>query len=389
MPDGREAPMRREHVIALDVHCQFTEIAVLTAGGRISKREQCPTSIPALAEAITSVRRPRDLVFEEGPLADWLLRNLGEHVDAVTVCDPRRNHLIAKDSDKDDPIDAEKLGQLYRGGYVKRVHHPESFDRMVFKRHVGLYHDRVRNRVRQANRIIAELRQYGIFVRERAFAQGPQRQKLLERLPKQPVVRADLRCLWQGYDAATEQEATMEHALTKQAKREPQIRRFAALPGILWIRAATFFAYVDTPWRFRGKSALWKYLGIGLERRHSGAGPEQLHVPWQVNRRLKYTILGAAMSAVAARDNPFAEQYERWIDEGLTPRIARRNVARSQAAVMWGMWKTGSVYRPEVVGVAAAAQAEKVLETDRRIMRRRRSSQGGIRPRRSAKSLGA
>jgi hypothetical protein len=68
-------------------------------------------------------------------------------------------------------------------------------------------------------------------------------------------------------------------------------------------------------------------------------------------------ILGAAKSAIASRNNPFADQYERWIHGGVTPRNARRNVARSQAAVMWGMWKNGDVYRPEWVGVAAAVSA--------------------------------
>jgi hypothetical protein len=28
------------------------------------------------------------------------------------------------------------------------------------------------------------------------------------------------------------------------------------------------------PWRFRSKSALWKYLGMGLERQRSGKGPD-------------------------------------------------------------------------------------------------------------------
>jgi hypothetical protein len=51
----------------------------------------------------------------------------------LVVCEPRRNPLIAKDSDKDDPIDAEKLAQLYRGGYLKPVHHPESLDRANFR----------------------------------------------------------------------------------------------------------------------------------------------------------------------------------------------------------------------------------------------------------------
>ena len=66
------------------------------------------------------MRRPRTLTFEEGPLADWLARTLRPHVERVIVCDPRRNALIAKSGDKDDPIDAERLAQLLRGGYFGR-----------------------------------------------------------------------------------------------------------------------------------------------------------------------------------------------------------------------------------------------------------------------------
>jgi hypothetical protein len=100
---------------------------------------------------------------------------------------------------------------------------------------------------------------------------------------------------------------------------------------------------------------LWKYMGIGLERQRSGNGPEHLGIPMQAHRLLKGTILGAAQSAVALGNNPFADLYRRWIAEGLSSKLARRNVARAQSATLWGMWKNGSAYRPEWVGVAAAA----------------------------------
>ena len=45
-----------------------------------------------------------------------MVRGLGGHADDVVVCDPQRDHWIAKDSDKDDPIDVEKLARLYHGG---------------------------------------------------------------------------------------------------------------------------------------------------------------------------------------------------------------------------------------------------------------------------------
>jgi len=359
--------MKRVHYIGADTHCKETELAVVTQTGRLTKRERCPTTIPALREAIERVPRPRYLAFEEGPMADWLYRNLLPFLDGITVCEPRRNHLIAKDGDHDDPIDAEKVAQLLRGGYVKAVHHPESFARSVFKHHVGLYHDRVGHRRGEANRIMGYLRRYGVFVQERAFADPAARDKLLSRLPNHGIARSDLVLLWAGYDLAVLQVEEMRKRLIRLARREPQIRRFMKVPGVKWVRASTFFAYIDTPWRFKSKSALWRYMGIGLERRHSGEGPVRLRVPPSVyvNRVLKDMILGAAKSAIAAGDNPFAEQHGRWIDQGVTPRNARRNVARSQAAVMWGMWKNGNVYRPEQVGKALADCAARAPREDR------------------------
>lgn len=308
--DGKEALMKAVSIVALDTHCATTEIGVMTACGRMTRRERCPTTIPDLVEKIKKVSRPREVILEEGPLADWIGRELKEYVDRITICDPRRNHLIAKDSDKDDPIDVEKLAQLYRGGYIKAVHHPDSLERVVFKRHVALYHDSVRQRVRLANRLGAEFRHYGVFLSESQFAEATKRRELLERLPKHAVIRSDLQCLFKSYDAMVERVTTMKRSLVQMSKKEPQIVRFHALPGIKWIRASTFFAYVDTPWRFKSKSALWKYLGIGLERWKSGAGPERVRLPRQVNHSLKSMILGAAKHALSLErvGNRFGEE---------------------------------------------------------------------------------
>jgi transposase len=347
--------MKRRHFIGVDVHCKFSEVVAVNAVGKQLHRGRCATTIPALVEELEKIPRPRCVVIEEGPLADWLWRNLRSRVDDMVICEPRRNRLIARDGDKDDPLDAEKLAQLYRGGYVKAVHHGDSLKQAIFKQHVGLYHDAVRQRVREALRISSLLRRHGLFVRAKAFVDPADRPALLERLPASRTLAADLRLLWKGHDVMAAVEERMRRRLVKLAKRVEVVRRFVALPGIAWIRAATLYVWLDTPWRFRSKSALWKYLGIGLERRRSGNGPERLGVPASVNRALKSTILGAAKSAVAQDDNPFADQYRRWIEAGLSPKLARRNVARSLAATLWGLWKNGSAYRPEWVGVAAAA----------------------------------
>lgn len=77
----------------------------------------------------------------------------------------------------------------------------------------------------------------------------------------------------------------------------------------------------------------------------------------EVCRPLKSMILGAAKSAIAG-ENPFADRHKEWRDAGVSPRNARRNVARSQAATLWGMWKHGGKYRSAWVGVAHGSASQ-------------------------------
>jgi transposase len=347
--------MKRCHFIGMDTHRQFCTVAVVNSKGDIVQRERCATSIPGLLAIIETVPRPRWLVIEEGSLANWLWRGLHDAVDKMVVCEPRRNRLISQEGDKDDDLDAADLAELFRGGYVKPVHQVATLERTLFKQQVAIHHYRVRQRVREGLRVSSWFCQHGVMIRERAFTDAADRPALVARLPPSPVLSALVVQLLSSYDAQVEQEEHWRQQLVKAARQIEVVQRWVALPGISWIRAATLYAYLDTPWRFRSKSAAWKYMGIGLQRKRSGNGPEYLGVPKRAHRLLKGTILGAARSAAASRNNPFADLYGRWIDQGLSAKLARRNVARALAATLLGMWKNGSAYRPEWVGVPAAA----------------------------------
>lgn len=342
--------MSRKHYTALDTHKDSCEMAVVIPSGKVVKRDRCPTNIPSLVEMISHVKRPRILTFEEGPMAGWLARNLRPHVDELIVCDPKRNAHIAKDGDKDDPIDAEKLAQLLRGGYLKEVHQVDDIDRTVLKQQVGLYHDRVRERVRQGHQLTSLLRRHGVFASISDLAAPEERRRCWGRMPPRAVMLRGLDKIWATYEMLCQHEQELEQDLVRLARREEPVRRFTALPGIMWIRAATFYAYIDTPHRFDKKTALWKYCGIGLERRHSGSGPTSLQVTKSGNRHLKGMLMGAAISTAFLRDNPFGEKYRYWTQqEKQHPLTACRNVARTIANTLWGMWKNGSEFDPELI----------------------------------------
>jgi transposase len=209
---------------------------------------------------------------------------------------------------------------------------------------VQLYNERVGHRVREALKIIWRVRALGVFILEKDLLDPELREQMLQKLPTDEILRQDIELLLEGYDLTAKQVNQFKRNLIQQAQSHSIIEAFRDLPGIDWIRAATFFVFIDTPFRFKSKEKLWKYMGIGLERRQSGEGHVRLQTPRRCSYPLKNVILGAAKSAIASKENVFADQYQRWLNEGLSPRIACRNVARSLAMVMWGMGKSGSVF---------------------------------------------
>jgi hypothetical protein len=67
--------------------------------------------------------------------------------------------------------------------------------------------------------------------------------------------------------------------------------------------------------------------------------PAKLQLPWSCNRVLKNVMLGAALSAIGQKDNPFAYDYERKVSNGMIQSNARHTVARKLLTTLWGIWK--------------------------------------------------
>ena len=343
----------RTYYIGADVHSNRTELAI-EQRGRIVARYSVPTSIPALVTVLDSIQGKKHMAVEEGPMSGWLYRNLNEKVDPFISSDPRRNKLIASEGDKDDKIDAAKLASLLRGGFLRAIYHSDDDRRVELKHWVGLYHDRVRDAVRSINKIRARCRMHGMTIPKSALCDPAQRTLWLLKTNHQALAN-QLKMLWIGYDATRQQVLYARRQLSKRGKKYEMIQRFSRLPGIGLVRATTLLAYLDTTWRFKTKSKLWKYCGVGLQRTTSGTDkqgrpkPARLKLPWAVNRTLKNAVLGAALSAIKQTDNVFKDYYERMMRDGVIPSNARHAVARKMLTVMWAMWKTNSPFDEKCV----------------------------------------
>jgi transposase len=235
------------------------------------------------------------------------------------------------------------------------VHHAESVAREVAKEAVGLYYERVSHRVAQANKVMGLLKRWGIMAREKDFkGRGKEdREKLLAALGDSAeckLAAGHVRLLWRSYDEAVREEELLHREVVKLARQEQVVVRWEKIPGIGWIRGMTLLAYLDTPWRFKSRRKLWKYLGVGLMREHSGSGSAWVHVDRGASRVLKNVIIGAAESVIMHKCGELYRRYERWREGGQSFKNARRNVARDIATVCWAIWKNGRDYDERLIG---------------------------------------
>jgi transposase len=294
--------------------------------------------------------------MEEGTLAAWALETCVRFGEKLVITDPKKNHWIGSSGQKDDPIDALKLAQLGRGGYIKEIHHPVG-QRRRFRELMIAYHDTVRSTTRIKNKIKARFRQNGIQCTGITVYSETYREEWKGKLPQETTLLLILDGLWRQLEQSEQTEKELLAAARAQAKHYPEIKHFEALPGIGFISAATISAILETPHRFADKKKVWMYAGLGIMTRSSGGKVYSEKLSTDYNRLLKYTLKQAAEAAIQDKDSPFRRKYlDMTLLHGIAPHRAKLTIARDMLATMWAMWKKGEKYNPEIREKAAYKQ---------------------------------
>lgn len=334
--------------IGVDCHISSLDFAVVNERGTTTKRAKVNTGVKEFIDFIKSVPKPRKIYIEEGELAGWLLETSLKFGEQLVVTDPKINKWIGKAGQKDDTIDAEKLAQLARGRYIKAIYHPVN-KRRRFRELIAAYHDTVKSQARIKNKIKATFRRNGIRCSGTTVYSNEHRAKWREKLAKSGTTCLIADELWIQLDQLRVSKERLKKNIGVQSKQYPEIKRFMEIPGIGLIHAATISAIIETPHRFANKKKLWMYSGVGLMERSSGEKIYSRKLTREHNRPLKNAIKQAVESSIIAHDNQFRRQYMRLtLEKGLASHKAKLTVARSMLATMYGMWKKGEAYDPEV-----------------------------------------
>jgi transposase len=335
--------------IGTDVHPSTLVFKVANEAGKIKMAQEVPTGALNFIKFVKSVPKPRKIFIEEGPLAAWLLELCQKNNEQLVVTDPKRNRWIGSSGEKNDPIDAGKLAQLARGGYIKEIYHPVG-QRRQFRELITAYHDTVKNMVRLKNKIKAKFIQRGIQCSGETVYSSDHRKEWREKLPQEPALLVIIDGLWQQLDQIQQnQEIILSEAKT-QAKQYPEIKLIDEIPGVGFIIAATIVAMLENPNRFDNKRKIWSYAGLGIDKKSSANKTYAEHLGKEYNRILKWVVEEAAQAAInVSNDNALRRNYlDMTIKKGIVPHRAVLTISRDIIATAWAMWKKNEHYNPEI-----------------------------------------
>jgi transposase len=339
-----------QRYIGLDVHAQSCTLAVMGPSGKRLKQHVVETNAKALVEVVKTIPQHRYLCMEEGELSQWIYETLERHVDELVVTQPLPNK-----GNKSDAIDAWNLADQLRLGSIKTQVFKSTRAFSALREATKLYRTSTRDLVRSKNQLRSIFRSRGISGMGDEIYDPDLRAKWIKQLATPQRQLAQYRS--EHLDRMIESREQAETWLLEEASKSPEVVRIATAPGIGTIRAAQIAAIVISPTRFRTKQQFWSYCGLAIVKRSSsdwfkddaGWTRKQTMQTRGLNRNrnavLKEIFTGAAKTVIERmRTHPLHEAYQRLIQAGTKPNLARLTIARRIAAAVLAMWKKKEDY---------------------------------------------
>lgn len=342
-----------ERFIGIDVHGQSCTLVVMGPSGRRLGEHVVETSAKVLIEQMRSIAGDKHVCMEEGTQCEWLYEVLSPHAKRVVV-----TQLPQRAGAKNDAIDAWALADLLRRDALEcsvfKSPHALTELRQAARGYLAIRRDMVRAKCR----LNSLYRSRGVQPTSEIYDPDA-RESWLRKLP--PSHRPVAELLSSQVDGVSRSCKDAERLLLEQAKLAPAARRLATAPGIGPIRAALLVAIVVTPARFRTTRQFWSYSGLGVVTRSSADWTRDKTTKiWArkptlqtrgLNRNrhpeLKAIFKGAATTIIQHVPNhPLHQDFERMIEAGTRPNLAKLTLARRIAAATLAMWKHQEDYDP-------------------------------------------
>jgi transposase len=341
--------MRKIAYLAIDVHSKHCVLGDMDYRGNFKGTQTFPTSEQNIINALKAIKaKNKYLTLEEGNLAYWAAQVAAPYVTEVIPCDPKENALIYRGSKKNDKVDTRKLCRLLRLGELKRVYHPETDERAIFKAAVQHYIGLRDQQIALKQKIKAMYRHWGVIeVAGEAVYSKAKRDDYLRQVTHLNI-RNQLHRLYSIMDSTESMQQKAKKAMISLGRKYPEIKEFKKIPGIGDISAHIFDAFIQNPDRFANRRKLWRYCRMGVTDRSSDGKPlGYKRMDKSGISEIKAIIYQAWMSALKG-DNEVKLFYFKSLQRTHSRVHARLNTQRKIITVMYRLWKSGEAYNPQL-----------------------------------------
>lgn len=338
--------------VGIDVGSSSCKLAVIEKETRqLMHRATVPPTERALKEQLEALRNFEVHVhLEASELAEWVRAVCKPLAKRVVVSHPNGNAYIARDFRKNDKVDALKLAELLALEKFVTVYYQDDERRAEFKRLVQM-HDRVVKAVAQRkNGLKSALRRIGIIEKGRDVYSEEGKARVLkcveESFMASEATRMAMRELFALLEVTTQHRRNLQKVLRRMATAFDEIERFQGVPGVGFISACRFCAYIGDPKRFSNKRKLWQYCGLGVSARSSddkplgreSLDPRCVHV-------LKSMSRACVLAAMRCHDpNPIKSAFEAAVKHDSNETHARLTAQRKILAILRALWIGGTRY---------------------------------------------
>ena len=332
--------------LGLDAHSSTCTLACLSNRGKRLGYEKFSTSAKNLISAVTAIKGKKILAVEESHLAAWVKATVSPYVDKLVVCDPKHNKWISHDDHADDKVDATKLADLLRGGYLKEIYHPDEKGeclRSLFLHYYDLNHQIVRFKCK----LKAEFRQLAIPTKGGGIYNPKKRSEWLALLEGKPYVQLQVNQDFQMIDMLEKMKVITYAKMVQLAKKDKAFSLLCSIPGVGNVVATGYLALIVTPYRFSRKNKLWRYGGFSNQVQESDGVTYKDRPTRTGNRVLKWVVIQQFIQSVllSSETNRFRKRYHKMVTHGKSSQTAKRAVCRDILATVRAVWMKGETYR--------------------------------------------
>jgi transposase len=365
--------------VAIDVHDRTLLVVAVdaeTGEERLRRRfAHNHTGVEDLAARLG----PGDSVVMEATRGSHSLANRLDRTGAtVLIADAQRCRSIGLRGKKTDYRDCLALLTLLRCGELPTIWRPDAATRE--RRQLSRERHSANHQVTQLkNRLIALLREEGLFPPAKELLFGPEGDVWLAALALPATTVAILRRTWSLLQSLETAKQFQERAFAAVALTDPRALRLMQLPGFGPVVAAILLAEVGDFSRFPDGKRLVSYAGLDPRVDQSGDHRRLGHISRGGRSQLRWILVEAAWGHVIA-NGPEAGLYHRLVKRGKPSGLAIVALARHLLVLAYLLLTRHELYR----GGSAESFLRKLQElasfrpAEQRRPRGRRSGQSDI-----------